>query len=98
MPESQIDHINGERDDNRISNLRAVTNEGNCHNRARLSTLGTSGYSGVSYHKGAKKWSAHGYQRYRKVHLGLFETKADAADAVHSWRTENYTEYTGRGS
>ena len=53
----QIDHINGNREDNRINNLRLVTCSQNiCNTRTRSDN--TSGVKGVSWHKGKKKWRA----------------------------------------
>jgi hypothetical protein len=52
---SEIDHINGDRADNRIENLRAVTRSENQCNRGVLAN-NTSGYAGVSWHKKSKAW------------------------------------------
>lgn len=65
-PTGQIDHINGFRDDNRISNLREVTRRENCRN-ARMKSTNTSGVTGVVPHKG--RWRA-----YINVHIGIFDT------------------------
>lgn len=54
MPK-EVDHINGNRSDNRIENLRAVTRSENQCNRGVLSS-NTSGYAGVSWHKKSKSW------------------------------------------
>ena len=54
MPQ-EVDHINGDRADNRIENLRAVTRSENQCNRDILSS-NTSGYAGVSWHKKSKAW------------------------------------------
>ena len=45
-PVSDLDHINGDRDDNRIANLRIATQSQNMHNR-RADKDNTSGYKGV---------------------------------------------------
>jgi hypothetical protein len=51
----EIDHINGDRSDNRIENLRAVTRSENQCNRGVLAN-NTSGYPGVSWHKKSNAW------------------------------------------
>jgi hypothetical protein len=59
MPDHEIDHENGDSFDNRWRNLREATHMQNCWNRKRRST-NTSGYTGVSWHKG--RW-VPGYSR-----------------------------------
>ena len=54
MPK-EVDHINGDRADNRIENLRAVNRSENQCNRGVL-TSNTSGYAGVSWHKKSQAW------------------------------------------
>ena len=52
---SEVDHINGDRQDNRIENLRAANRSENQCNRGALAS-NTSGYPGVSWHKKSKAW------------------------------------------
>lgn len=68
-----IDHINMDRADNRIANLRECSYSENMANR-RKQANNTSGYKGVSYHKAAGKWRA----TLRKKHIGLFNTPEEA--------------------
>ena len=69
----QVDHINGIRDDNRLCNLRLVTQRENDQNRRKA--------RGYSWNKGCSKWEA--YIRVDGVlrHLGLFPTEAAARAA-----------------
>ena len=54
MPK-EIDHINGDRQDNRLENLRSVTRSQNQFNKA-MAQNNTSGYRGVSWHKKSQQW------------------------------------------
>lgn len=49
-PENEIDHIDGNKDNNRIDNLRSVTSKQNARNR-KLKTGNRTGYSGVYTNK-----------------------------------------------
>jgi hypothetical protein len=53
MPKEFIDHINGDRTDNRIFNLREATHSLNAQNVRKPSKANTSGYLGVSFKRGA---------------------------------------------
>ena len=79
-PEDQIDHINGVKEDNRISNLRVVSILDNNKNKAMQSN-NTSGVMGVHWHKCANKWSAQIMVNRRSVHLGYFNTIEEASAA-----------------
>ena len=79
-PENQIDHINFDRADNRISNLRTATNaENNQHAKAKSNSA--TGVLGVSWHKRAKKYVAQITHLGRHVYLGLFASIEDAVAA-----------------
>lgn len=69
----EVDHINGVRDDNRLSNLRVVGRAENARNLKKQSG-NTSGHTGVSWHKAHRKWRA--YIGFR--HLGMFDELSDA--------------------
>jgi hypothetical protein len=72
----QIDHLNGNRADNRIENLRAANSGLNARNRKRPSN-NRSGYVGVDFHDGM--WRARYCLKGHRVLVGLFRT-ADEAD------------------
>ena len=77
-PTQMIDHISGDRADNRIVNLRQITQSENNRNR-RKSTKNTSGYVGV-YKRGAK-WLARISVDNKKLHLGIYDTVEQAVQA-----------------
>lgn len=79
-PDGQIDHINGDRADNRIANLRVVTAAGNAQNLAlRLSNK--SGAHGVTFCKRRSKWRARVNVFGSERHLGEFRNIEDAIRA-----------------
>lgn len=77
MPELDIDHINGNKKDNRIKNLRLVTVSQNLQNSKKRCD-NTSGYKGVSLHKKTGKWTARIKIHNKYKHLGLFTSKEAA--------------------
>ena len=80
FPINQIDHINHIRTDNRIENLRDVTNQENQFNRS-LQKDNTSGYTGVHWHKQANKWVTQIQINGKIIHLGLFNNPEEASQA-----------------
>ena len=81
IPEGlQVDHINGNRDDNRIENIRVVNGSENKKNSKRYDN-NSSGHTGVAYHKKAQKWIAYIRSEGKLIHLGIFECKNDAITA-----------------
>jgi hypothetical protein len=76
-----IDHINKQRSDNRIENLRLVSVRENNLNTT-LSNRGMSGCNGVTYNKRDNKWVARiSIAAGNRKHLGSFETIAEAIEA-----------------
>ena len=94
-PHGQIDHLNGNRKDNRINNLRVVSNLENCRNLGRRSVQNPdrdSGVNGVYWHKKNQKWVArlktNGVWIYLGSHTDLEQAvaarrRAEAAYGFH---------------
>lgn len=79
-PKFAVDHINGNKIDNRFCNLREATIAQNSQN-SKFRKTNTSGFKGVSWNKAARKWHAYICEN-RKLHfLGLFDKIEDAIDA-----------------
>lgn len=79
-PTLHLDHINGDKADNRIANLREATMSQNLAN-TRLRSDNQSGRKGVFFHKRDKKWIARICVRGRKRVLGYFDDPDMAHDA-----------------
>lgn len=75
-----VDHINGNGLDNRRANLRRTTKAGNNQNR-RIGRNNTSGFKGVSWNRARGRWGASISRDGRQRHLGLFDTRQEAAIA-----------------
>jgi len=76
-PSLQIDHRDGNGLNNRIENLREVTNQQNAMNM-KLNRTSTTGISGIRWHKLAKKWNVRITVQQQEIYLGLFESFEDA--------------------
>jgi hypothetical protein len=71
----QIDHIDGNKDNNSIKNLRLVTAQQNCHNRSKLNA------KGYTWNKKDKKWHASIYIQGKLKFLGQFINEIDARNS-----------------
>lgn len=95
-PPEETDHINGDRADNRLSNLRLATKRQNMHNRKRQ-VCASSPYKGVSIHHAG--WSAEICTPTGREWLGLFRTPEEAAERYQRRAREVQKEfYTERGN
>ena len=79
-PDGFIDHINHDRSDNRIGNLRLVSRSDNARNQ-KLHSHNVSGFNGVSYHKKRQEWRAVIQVDGKKKWVGAFKTKGEAIAA-----------------
>ena len=96
LPSGEIDHINQDKADNRISNLRDVPKELNQRNGTRKGN-NTSGVPGVTWHKQCGKWCAQASVDGKHYHIGLFEELMEAETAVRKFRAEHgFTENHGK--
>lgn len=81
FPSTGIDHINGIRNDNRISNLREANQSQNCQNLRSARSNNKTGFLGVTYSGRSKKYKAViGIDGVNK-HLGNFSTAEEASQA-----------------
>jgi len=79
------------------NNCRWSTNEVQVRNTRILWKSNTSGYRGVSFHKGIGKWAARIHIESRNKHLGYFLNPLEAAKAYDSYVIANNLEHTING-
>lgn len=76
-PDGEIDHLDRDRMNNRIENLRVVVGSENQHNH-RIRRDNSSGFPGVYWDKHAKKYKAQIMLNNKQIHLGYFTTPEEA--------------------
>jgi hypothetical protein len=82
-PGEEVDHKSHATLDNRRDNLRIATSAQNKANRKGLPSHNSSGYCGVSWDKRRQKWAAYISLGNRKLNLGRYDSKHDAARAYN---------------
>lgn len=91
-----LDHINNNRSDNRIENLRAVSAGQNQHNR-KINSNNKSGYKGVAWFARDRKWSARVNLENKPVFLGYYNTPEEADKVVRAAREELHGAFAHHG-
>lgn len=86
-----IDHINGDRDDNRIENLRLATRAQNNQNQKRRPSA--SGVKGVHIQRGGRFSSCITPPNGNQMYLGTFDTKEAAHEAYNAAARKHFGEY-----
>lgn len=89
-PKDQIDHIDHDRLNDRIENLREATGSTNCINRRKRAGC-WSKYSGVTKH--GNRWQASVKRDGLRTHLGTFDTDVEAAKAYDAAARQLFGEY-----
>jgi hypothetical protein len=92
-----IDHIDGNRLNNRIENLREASKQENCQNQ-KIRLTNSSGVKGVSWHQINKKWKVALCKNYKSYYFGTYEDREladlvaiEATDLLH----KNFSAYKG---
>jgi hypothetical protein len=91
-PSDQIDHVNTDRADNRIANLRDASRSQN-HANTPLSRANTSGFKGVYWAPHTARWRAAIKVNGKKRHLGYFYSANDAALAYEAAANKMFGEF-----
>jgi hypothetical protein len=87
-PDFTIDHINGNKSDNKISNLRLATRSQNQCNRPS---------KGYSYHKGSGKFQARIHIDGKTTYLGWHKTEEEARQAFLDAQEQYHGQYAYKG-
>lgn len=90
VPDDLIDHIDGNKTNNSMSNLRLATNSQNLANMHKINSK--TGFRGV--YESKYKDKVKGYvAQFNKKHLGYFKTKEEAAKAFDNYLKEIFGEF-----
>jgi hypothetical protein len=84
---AMVDHINGNKLDNRRENLRLVNTSINEQNKK---PYGESNLKGVHFNKYAGKWQSKITKDGKQGHLGYFDSSEDAARMYNFWALDLY--------
>jgi hypothetical protein len=87
-----IDHIDGNKSNNKIENLRAATKAQNAWN-SKIASNNKSGIRGVSWNKQTSKWKVAINVDGRAIHLGRFSNIKDAQKVIESARIQYHGKY-----
>ena len=96
QPPRILDHINNNKTDNRIENLREVTYSENEQNKNKQKN-NTSGVKGVFWCTRDKKWIARVAKNRKRTCVGYFSDLKDAEQAVKQARKELHGEFANNG-
>jgi hypothetical protein len=91
-----VDHIDGNRLNNRIENLRPATQSQNSHNQ-KLSIKNTSGYKNVTWNARKRKWLVHLRVINKDIHIGYYKD-IELADLVAQEARDKYHKEFARHS
>ena len=91
-PNNLIDHINQNKADNRLENLRDVTHKQNLENVGQYRKVWKKG---SIFHKSSGLWHAVLGENYKSISLGYFKTQIEAQDAYINAKREIHSCFTG---
>lgn len=88
----EVDHMDGDKLNNRRSNMRVATHQQNSFN-TKLRSNSSTGIKGVSWYKRDKKWRAYIVLNGKQIHLGYHDTAQAAKDAYAKAAKEIHGEF-----
>lgn len=86
-----IDHVNGDKKDNRKYNLRKCSTQENIWNSKPQE--GSSKYKGVCWDRSRNKWTSHIKVDRQSIHLGRYDVEEDAAKAYDEAAKKHYGQF-----
>lgn len=86
-PQGYVDHINGDKLDNRRKNLRVVNQSINGHNRHKINKNNTSGHRGIWFDRSRNKYCAEIWVNYKK-YSKRFDTLTEALKQRNKWEEQ----------
>ena len=92
FPKEQLDHIDGDKLNNKASNLRDAITSQNCVNQ-RGRKNNTSGFKGVILEKSSGKWVAQCNANGEHYYLGMYDTPQEASNVRETFAKENHAEF-----
>jgi hypothetical protein len=92
----QVDHIDGNRINNKIENLREANNTLNQYN-SKLRKDSKSGIKGVRWYPNYKKWVVDCRVNGKRHHLGYFEDLNEAKIKLTEFRQQHHGEFANNG-
>ena len=90
---TNVDHLNRDKLDNRVTNLRYATEHENSLNKGKIHKTTSSQYKGVYLCKRSNKWRSMIQYNRKKYYLGTFTDEEDAARAYNEKATELFKEF-----
>jgi hypothetical protein len=93
----EVDHLDRRKLNCKWNNLRLATRSQNMHN-LNLACNNTSGIKGVNGYKTTGRWQAYIYHNKKRIPLGYYGTKEEAAKVVEAKRLELHKSFASFGS
>ena len=75
----EVDHIDGDKTNNCVDNLRWITRSENCNAFKKKYSNNTTGVTNISYHKKLDRWK-YTKTKYKKTHIKTFKTFEEACE------------------
>ena len=87
-----VDHIDNNKTNNKLENLRFATNQENNRNK-KIAKNNTTGVKGVTTNKSTGKYIAHIKTNSKLIHIGTFKTLEEARDARKEYANINFGDF-----